>query len=284
MKLTVMITSYVFIAAISFLPRYIYPCLDPSLQETVGRNIFLEHRNFVLNVPISILLTTHDSTACALECLHRSQRCRSFNFAINPASGNCKLLSTDKYKEEEEFKPSSFYNHYSITSPCEFKPCKNGVTCHPLYESNEFLCEEWIKLNKNRVCFGAKNDAYGSFTIPPIGHGYLKALKLVYRSGYVTCKKTPVLRSHWGCEVDSEISIFVTDNQNKVQFPQDYSRSSYILPGYHKNSTELGFSALFSPLFVREGMEFRIWYVEDYKNGKEYDNSGRTCTDVYGFY
>ena len=143
---------------------------------------------------------------------------------------------------------------------------------------------EWIKLNKNRVCFGAKNDAYGSFTIPPIGHGYLKALKLVYRSGYVTCKKTPVLRSHWGCEVDSKISIFVTDNQNKVQFPQDYSRSSYILPGYHKNSTELVFSALFSPLFVREGMEFRIWYVEDYKNGKEYDNSGRTCTDVYGFY
>ena len=69
MKLTVMITSYVFIAAISFLPRYIYPCLDPSPQETVGRNIFLEHRNFVLNVPISILLTTHDSTACAVECL-----------------------------------------------------------------------------------------------------------------------------------------------------------------------------------------------------------------------
>lgn len=115
MKLTVMITSYVFIAAISILPRYIYPCPDPSLQETVGRNIFLEHRNFVLNVPISILLTTHDSTACALECLHRSQLCRSFNFAINPGSGNCKLLSTDKYKEEEEFRPSSFYNHYSIT-------------------------------------------------------------------------------------------------------------------------------------------------------------------------
>ena len=82
MKLTVMITSYVFIAAISILPRYIYPCPDPSLQETVGRNIFLEHRNFVLNVPISILLTTHDSTACALECLHRSQLCRSFNFAL----------------------------------------------------------------------------------------------------------------------------------------------------------------------------------------------------------
>ncbi|XP_067053717.1 uncharacterized protein [Acropora muricata] len=179
MKLTVMITSNVFIAAISFLPpRYIYPCLDPSLQETVGRNIFLEHRNFVLNVPISIMLTTHDSTACALECLHRSQLCRSFNFAINPGSGNCKLLSTDKYKEEEEFKPSSFYNHYSITSPCEFKPFKNGVTCHPLYESNEFLCEEWIKLNKNRVCFGAKNDSYGSL------YG-----KLVYRSGTSLVKK-----------------------------------------------------------------------------------------------
>ena len=115
MKLTVIFTSYIFIPTIPILPRYIYPCLDPSPQETVGRNIFLEHRNVVLNVPISILLTTHYSTACALECLHRSQLCRSFNFAINPGSGNCKLLSTDKYKEEEEFRPSSFCNHYSIT-------------------------------------------------------------------------------------------------------------------------------------------------------------------------
>lgn len=116
MKLTVMIICYVFIASISILPRYIYPCLaDPSLQDTVGRNIFLEHRNFVLNVPTSILLTTYDSTACAFECLHQSRHCRSFNFAINPGSGNCNLLFTDKYKEEERFKPSSFYNHYSIT-------------------------------------------------------------------------------------------------------------------------------------------------------------------------
>ena len=101
---------------------------------------------------------------------------------------------------------------------------------------------------------------------------------------YVTRKKTAVLRSHWECEVDSKIGTVVTDKQNKVQFPQDYRRSAYILPGYHKNSTELVFSALFSPLFVPEGMEFRIWYGEDHKNGKEYDNSGKTCTDVYGFY
>lgn len=148
-----------------------------------------------------------------------------------------------------------------------------------------FFFLEWIKLNENgRVCFGAKNDSYGSFTIPPIGYGYLKALKLVYRSGYVTCKRTPVLGSHWGCEEDSKIATIVTDKQNKVQFPQDYTRSAYILPGFHKNSSELVFSALFSPLFVREGMEFRIWYGEDHKDGIEADNSGSTCADVYGFY
>ena len=102
----------------------------------------------------------------------------------------------------------------------------------------------------------------------------------MYRSGYVTCKKTAVLRSHGGCEVDSKIATVVTDQQNKVQFPQDYRRSAYILPGYHKNSTELVFSALFSPLFVREGMELDVTNTGNGERGTENREreSGNKCT------
>ena len=35
---------------------------------------------------------------------------------------------------------------------------------------------------------------------------------------------------------------------------------------------------------VDGGEEFRIWYQEDYRNQKENDNAGSTCTDVYALY
>ncbi|XP_068678536.1 uncharacterized protein [Montipora foliosa] len=123
------------------------------------------------------------------------------SFDRREESGNCKLLSMDKYTVPEKFEQSSSYYHFSILSVCEFKPCRNGAKCHPLYESNGFLCKAlyWIRLNKDEVCFGARDDSYGKFTIP--SDGALFRLKLVYRSGYVTNNKNKEpFGSHWGLQ------------------------------------------------------------------------------------
>ena len=140
----------------------------------------------------------------------------------------------------------------------------------------------WIQFNKN-ICFGAKNDSYGNFTIKY--SGILIALKLVYRSGFVTCnKKNAPYGNHWACKNGSRMGTIVTNANNKVIFPQWYRNISYTLNGYHPNSSELVFSRMSPPLTVAAGEEFRIWYHEDFKDGVEDDNDGHTCTDVFGLY
>ncbi|XP_068721841.1 uncharacterized protein [Montipora capricornis] len=191
----------------------------------------------------------------------------------------------DKYTVPEKFEPSSSYYHFSILSQCEFKPCKNGAAAHPLYEFNDFLCQKalnWIRLNKDEVCFGARNDSYGNFTIP--SDGSLFRLKLVYRSGYVTYNKNKEpFGSHWGCK-EGGLCTLVTNAPNKVIFPQDYKNVSYSLINSHVNSSELLFNSLPSPQRVRAKEEFRIWYNEDLRDGHEDDNSGQTCVEVFGLF
>ncbi|XP_068722396.1 uncharacterized protein [Montipora capricornis] len=275
---------YVSIATILILSRMIHSHIDPSFDRREGGKTFLEHANYVLNVAPSTLVTTTDSLACALECLHRSSTCLSFNFAISPESGNCKLLSMDKYTVPEKFEPSLSYYHFSILSVCEFKPCRNGAKCHPLYESNGFLCKAlyWIRLNKDEVCFGARDDSYGKFTIP--SDGALFRLKLVYRSGYVTNNKNKEpFGSHWGCK-QSRLCTLVTNATNEVIFPQDYKTGSYSLANTHVNSSELLFNSLPSPQRVRANEEFRIWFKADLLGRYENDNSGQTCVEVFGLF
>ena len=57
----------------------------------------------------------------------------------------------------------------------------------------------------------------------------------------------------------------------------------YQLPGFDHNSPEIELS-LSSPIGVRAGQEFRIWYGEDLYNKQDSDNHGKSCVDVYGFY
>ncbi|KAL9975389.1 hypothetical protein ACROYT_G012545 [Oculina patagonica] len=231
--------------------------------------------------------------ACALECLRHSF-CLSFNFAVKSGSnGLCELLREDKYTSQDRFEPSQSYHHYSMASPCEYRPCKNGATCRPLYGSNGFICERspgsieqgapWIKLNNGEVCFGAKDDAYGNFTMTT--NGILSTLKLVYISGFVTCNNvTWPYGSHWACKKGPNIATIVTNMNDQVIFPQNYKNVEYLLPGYHANSSELVFNLLSPPLRVAAGDEYRVWYHEDFKNGTELDNDGHTCIDVYALY
>ena len=156
---------------------------------------------------------------------------------------------------------------------------RNSVSRHSI------LAAPWFKLNKDNVCFGAKNDSYGNFTIQR--SGAILTLKLVYVSGYVTChRKNFPYGSHWACNDPYKLGTIVTDASNKVIFPHNYDNRSFTLPGYHPNSSELVFHSLFLPLTIAAGQEFRVWYHEDFRNSGslELNNAGRTCADVYGLF
>ncbi|KAL9960060.1 hypothetical protein ACROYT_G033461 [Oculina patagonica] len=45
--------------------------------------------------------------------------------------------------------------------------------------------DPWIKLNSAPVCFGAKGDQFGKFSVP--SGGSLLSIKLVHLNGYVSC-------------------------------------------------------------------------------------------------
>lgn len=267
--------------------------MDHGFGKHDGGTLFIEHVHFVLDVEPEISVSTYDKIMCAFKCLHQSF-CLSFNYdARSPGNNSCELLSKNKYTLSERFQPSQFFNHYSLMSPCENDPCKKGAKCNPLYGSNGYYCERspgsieqgspWIKLNKDVVCFGAKNDAFGNFNVT--SHGTILTMRLVYISGFVTCNsRTVPYGSHWACKKGSNIATIVTSAAKNVIFPEDYKNKSYSLVGYHANSSELVFPPRSKPLKVTNGEEYQIWYNEDFVNGEEFNNDGQTCVNVYALY
>jgi hypothetical protein len=152
---------------------------------------------------------------------------------------------------------------------------------------------KWLKINSSPVCFGAKDNTFGSLYIKDPGQ--IISFKLVYRSGSVTCNKgVPLRSSHWGCRNingDPERMITIITNEQDVRIlPQDEfltvnrERLEYKLPGYDEMSKEIIFKNISVPVGVRVGDEFRIWYGQDLTNLLEDNNGGTTCCDVYGLY
>ena len=160
-----------------------------------------------------------------------------------------------------------------------------------------FIAESWQKINgEEPVCFGAKDNQYGAFNMTKSGR--LKTMKLVHRSGLVRCNEETGA-SYWGCTWPSygdALMTIITDAHKKAVLPSaedlkafdfgrcEYKRHFYSLSGYHHNSTELVFRNLSNPLSVSRNQELQIWYGQDLKDCLEYDNSGKTCVDVYAWY
>ena len=154
-----------------------------------------------------------------------------------------------------------------------------------------FLSAEWQKVNVDPVCFGVNNDSFGTFEIHKPGDIY--RLKLVHRSGYVTCAFPKTFYTKWGCGVEQlskKLNVHITDEKDTRIFPANVSGSLvlnpyflYTLLGFDANSTEIVFDSTPTPLSVVAGQKFRIWYGEDLANKGERDNMGRSCTDVYAF-
>ena len=144
----------------------------------------------------------------------------------------------------------------------------------------------WLKINTEVLCFGAKNDSYGKFSIHKAGK--ISAFKLAHRSGSVSCLPGAAKGTNWGCRHKSyigQICTHITDASNVVLVNNldSSAHGCYQLPGFDHNSPEIELS-LSSPIGVRAGQEFRIWYGEDLYNKDDSDNHGKSCVDVYGFY
>ena len=141
----------------------------------------------------------------------------------------------------------------------------------------------WQKMNTIPVCFGAKDDKFGSFEV--IIGGSVNSVKLTHVSGKVTCGLF-LGKSKFGCRNSSpELHTFITTSNNDILLPEiDEFLYKYTLQGYHSDSTEIVFTNISTPLRLSPGQQLRIWYGEDLGDKTEIDNGGLSCVDVYAKY
>ena len=151
------------------------------------------------------------------------------------------------------------------------------------------MTDNWKKINTDPVCFGTKNDDFGSFEIQEAGKIY--TFKLVHTSGSVTCD-TNLESTKWGClhiGLGRHRLLTVITYRNKTVLPlaefatgvHDYR---YQLDRAHVNSLTLVFNLLPTLLVVSIGQQFLIWYGQDLADNSEGNNAGETCADVYALY
>ena len=151
------------------------------------------------------------------------------------------------------------------------------------------MTDNWKKINTDPVCFGTKNDAFGSFEIQEAGKIY--SFKLVHTYGSVTCN-TYLESTKWGCSHTgfgrhSLLTVITYPNKTVLplaEFVKGIDDYRYQLDGAHVNSPTLVFNLLPTPLVVSIGQQFLIWYGQDLADYSEGNNAGETCADVYALY
>ncbi|KAJ7379759.1 hypothetical protein OS493_014166 [Desmophyllum pertusum] len=153
----------------------------------------------------------------------------------------------------------------------------------------------WKMINNVPVCFGARDDTYGTFNIRE--RGLIYTFKLVHKNGSLSCNTDTSPPSHWGCGHSiyrNKKLLTVITYPNKTALPlADYLRHergcglryySYEIAGIGINSPELVFNNLTTPLAVSNGQEFQIWDGQDLTDCSENNNGGQMCVDVYALY
>ncbi|KXJ07170.1 hypothetical protein AC249_AIPGENE23390 [Exaiptasia diaphana] len=164
-----------------------------------------------------------------------------------------------------------------------YKSKNNSIYC-PWTLSNRPV---WEKVNANPVCFGARDNRFGSFLIN-VRRGLVSMVQLIHLSGGVTCKVGGQL-SNWGCD-DGWLATVFTDKSNNRLAPEDrwivdWNKLVYKIGDIDPFLSKIRLR-LIIPMNITAGQEYRLWYGEDLKDVSEVDNSGTVCVDVnmYGNY
>ena len=79
------------------------------------------------------------------------------------------------------------------------------------------------KINSDPICFGAKNDHYGSFNVTKTG--FVKYLKLVHRHGSIRCNSINNA-TYWGCSntnsyASSTFMTIITNANRQALLPSE---------------------------------------------------------------
>ena len=158
------------------------------------------------------------------------------------------------------------------------------------------LTDNWQKVKSDPVCFGARNDTYGAFSITKTGR--VKTMKLVHKSGSIRCN-TDYGDSYWSCDnpvsYGNKLATFITNADKEALLPVTgdlqvlsnhvcVAKHVYSLEGTGHKSPELVFRNLSSPLSLSRNQELQIWNGQDWVDCAESDNSGTVCVDVYAWY
>ncbi|XP_031571629.1 uncharacterized protein LOC116305795 [Actinia tenebrosa] len=219
-------------------------------------------------------------TVCRIQC-YLNNDCVSYNLGPSPAPGMmvCQLNDADRYQHPQDYQERPGYSYRGR------KRLFRGSN----YEL--FFAEqgEWLKLNQIPVCTGAKNNSFGTVTIP--FNGKVKRLKLVHVSGGVSWSHGSNWAGKWGDTLfNDDLEIHLTDiNNTRVAPPTGYpglhsSGRYYTIENTTVMSPELIFPTFVSRYTLTEGKTLRIWYGDDLYDYMESDNYGQTCADLYGMF
>jgi len=142
----------------------------------------------------------------------------------------------------------------------------------------------FVELTKTPICFSARGNKYGTFSIAKPGQ--ISSFKLVHVSGAVGAY--PNAAGKWGT-AGHRFDTIITDNSNTVISPPfsmlDKTYYKYSLPNANsKYDPVLFLPAIEPPFNVIGAQAMRVWFSEDLKNYAESDNYGTSCAHVYAKY
>ncbi|XP_078350799.1 uncharacterized protein LOC144635581 [Oculina patagonica] len=201
-----------------------------SSLRTIRRQVFIKDEFHHLNVPRVGTVAACDVFDCTFECLS-NPLCLSVNLAtIKGADGKlwCELLSSDKYRNSNEYRENNTSHHHYIKSPCSSSPCQNEAVCVTNYKDDTFEC-----LCKNgfigEYCEKAANSCKELYDIYKSDLSQLVTLRLNSKPVSVLCHF-----GDFGCGDGGWTPVMKIDgNEDTFHYNSGYwsNKSDYNLPG-----------------------------------------------------
>ena len=152
------------------------------------------------------------------------------------------------------------------------------------------------KINNGPVCFGARDDTYGTLTVTKTG--LVKAIKLVQRNGSIRCHPDHP-PTFWSCSnvnyyASNTFMTIITNANREALLPSsenlktkcDGKKLFYVLDGVNQRSPELILGNLSRPLTLLMDQQLQVCYGQDWADCSEDNNNGasNSCVDIFAWY